>query len=494
MNDDVLYMRQITKKFPGVLALDKVDFRVSRGEVHALVGENGAGKSTLIKILGGALGKDSGEIFLSGEKAEITKPADAQRLGIAIIYQELMLIPAVSVAENIFFGRLPLKWKFFIDRKMLRQRAEVLLKRVGLNLDVRQKLAYLPVAQQQMIEVAKALSMEANIIVMDEPSAVLTAHELKKLFEIIRQLKKKNVSFIYISHRLDEIFEIADRVTVLRDGKIQGTKNINEVSRDELVQMMVGRVIEKWDRESQYDKEKSTVLEVENLLSEKLAEPVNFKVASGEILGIAGLVGSGRTELARAILGADRKVCGSVKLTGKKLEINSPADAIKAGIGFVPENRKEQGLFFDLKISENMTIANLKKVTTTGIISRKRERKTAVDLAKRLQIKMGSLDDNVNSLSGGNQQKVILSRWFGGNVKVVIFDEPTRGVDVAAKSQIHELIHELTGQGIGVIIISSELPEILKLSDRILVMRERKIVGELTRENATEEKIIEMAS
>ncbi|NOZ61285.1 MAG: sugar ABC transporter ATP-binding protein [Calditrichaeota bacterium] len=494
MNEIVLQMKNIRKKYPGVLALDNVNFDLRRGEVHALVGENGAGKSTLIKILAGAVGKDSGEIFLNGQPAEIETPSDAQRFGIAIIYQEFMLIPAVSVAENIFFGRMPLRWKFFLNKKLLHQRARTMLQHVGLKVDVQQKLSVLPVAQQQMIEVAKALSVNANIIVMDEPSAVLTGHELAKLFEIIRQLKEKDVAFIYISHRLEEIFEIADRVTVLRDGKIQGTKAINEVDRDGLVQMMVGREIESWQRKRSADSKKEVMLEVENLQTRKLAEAINLKIHAGEILGVAGLVGSGRTELARAILGADKKISGSVKLAGKKLIIKSPADAIKAGIGFVPEDRKDQGLFFDLNLMANMTISNLSALTRRGMIKKKLEKQTAESLSKQLRIKLSSLTDSVNSLSGGNQQKIILSRWFSGNVKTVIFDEPTRGVDVAAKVQIHELIHKLTEQGIAVMIISSELPEILKMSDRIIVMREGRIVGEFPRGKATEGKIVSLAS
>ena len=494
MNEFVLQMKNISKKFPGVQALDNVNFDLHRGEVHALVGENGAGKSTLIKILAGAVKKDSGEIFLNGKPKEIATPGDAQRSGIAVIYQELMLVPALSVAENIFFGRMALRWRFFINRKLLRRQAQIILQRVGLKVDVQQKLSSLPVAQQQMVEVAKALSVNANIIVMDEPSAVLTAHELAKLFEIVRQLKKKGVAFIYISHRLEEIFEIADRVTVLRDGKIQGTKTIEEVDRNSLVQMMVGRKIEFWNHGQSTAAKNEPVLEVEKLRTPTLADEISLKINAGEILGVAGLVGSGRTEMARAILGADKRISGYVKLAGRKLTIKSPADAIKAGIGFVPEDRKDQGLFFDLNIMSNMTISNLSAQSRNGMIRKNLEKKNAIALAKQLQIKMGHLNDSVNSLSGGNQQKVILSRWFGGNVKAVIFDEPTRGVDVAAKAQIHELIYELTQQGIAVMIISSELPEILKLSDRIIVMREGKIAGEMSAEDASEEKIVSLAS
>lgn len=494
MDQAILRMKKITKIFPGVTALKAVNFDLNRGEVHALVGENGAGKSTLIKILSGAIHKTSGEIFWEGEPVEITNPIAAQSLGIAVIYQELMLVPTLSAAENISLGRFPLKWKFFIDRKTMYRDARQLTTMLGLKIDVTMPLQFLTIAQQQMIEVAKALSLNARTIVMDEPSAVLTPYELEKLFEVITQLKSNGVSFIYISHRLEEIFRIADRVTVLKDGELQGTRLISGTTRSQIINMMVGREIKATEAEQVKKSDRRPVLEVKELRSEHLTEPLSLTLYQGEILGIAGLIGAGRSELARAIFGADRKTSGQIFMAGKAITINSPVDAVQQGLGLVPEDRKSQGLLSGMSVVENVTVTNLKKLTKAGFINKRKEMETANALVKRLKIRLSSIQQRISSLSGGNQQKVILARWLGSNVKIIIFDEPTRGIDVAAKAQIHQLMRELVRQGASIIMISSELPEILEMSDRIIVMHEGNITGELNRKEASEEKIISLAT
>lgn len=494
MNVPILQMQHITKKFPGVTALHSVDFDLMKGEVHALVGENGAGKSTLIKILSGAIPKTSGEIYINGGQAEIANPLQAQTLGIAVIYQELMLAPTLSAAENILLGRFPHKGKIFIDRKKMFSTAKQLSTTLGLQIDLSLPLQLLTIAQQQMIEVAKALSLNARIIVMDEPSAVLTPNELEKLFDVIFQLKSEGVSFIYISHRLDEIFRIADRVTVLKDGELQCTRMISEVTRSQLINMMVGREIKRTDVRKKERWNSKVVLEVKNLKSEHLSDPVNLKLYQGEILGIAGLVGAGRSELVRAIFGADKKLAGQIFIDGEAVAINSPVHAVQLGLGLVPEDRKSQGLLSEMSVAENMTITNLKKLIQAGFIKKELEMNTANALAKRLKIKLSSIQQGIDSLSGGNQQKVILARWLDSNARIIIFDEPTRGIDVAAKAQIHQLMKELVEHGASIVMISSELPEILEMSDRIIVMHEGKITGELSRSEATEEKIITLAT
>jgi len=488
-----LQMSNITKKYAGVTALQSVNFTLNKGEVHALVGENGAGKSTLIKILGGAISKTQGDIYFDGVKQEIHNPQQAQILGVAVIYQELMLAPDLPAADNILLGRFPKKWKLFVDKKKSQIRSKEILAMLGAQIDLNIPIHLLTIAEQQMVEVARALSLHANIIVMDEPSAVLTPHELEKLFEVIRTLKQQGVSFIYISHRLDEVFRIADRVTVLRDGAHQCTKNIRDVNRDQIIAMMVGRKLALADA-APIGKGLRVLLEVRGLRSASLQEPVSFKLYQGELLGIAGLVGAGRTQVVRALFGADQKLAGQIFINGHAVTINSPADAVRNGLGLVPEDRKNQGLLMDLSVAENMTITNLKKLTRAGVIKKAREKSTAESLIDRLSIRTASVSENVSSLSGGNQQKVILARWLDSNAKIIICDEPTRGVDVGAKAQIHSLMRELKSQGASIIMISSELPEILEMSDRILVMRQGRITGELQRDLASEEKIIAMAA
>jgi ribose transport system ATP-binding protein len=382
----------------------------------------------------------------------------------------------------------------FIDRRKLFNTARQLTGLLGMQIDLARPLQLLTIAQQQMIEVAKALSLNAQIIVMDEPSAVLTPHELEKLFEVISQLKRESVSFIYISHRLDEIFHIADRVTVLRDGEVQGTRLTSAVTKQHLINMMVGREIKSFKALHSAKPHQEVVLEVKNLQSEYLKAPVNLKLYRGEILGIAGLVGAGRSELVRAIFGADKKKSGQIYINNKAVTINSPVDAVQLGLGLVPEDRKNQGLLSEMSVVENISVTNLKKLTKVGFINKRRELDRVSSLVERLKIRLSYIQQSIDSLSGGNQQKVILARWLDSNARIIFFDEPTRGIDVAAKAQIYQLMRELVQSGASIIMISSELPEILEMSDRVLVMHEGKLTGELSREEATEEKIISLAT
>jgi len=494
MDKTILQMKNISKKFPGVMALKSVDFDLREGEVHALVGENGAGKSTLIKILGGAITKTKGDIFINGNFVNITNPLHSRSLGVAVIYQELMLAPTLSAAENILLGQFPKKWKLFIDRKKIQQRTNELAKMLGMNIDLNRQLQMLTIAQQQMIEVARALSLNARIIVMDEPSAVLTPHELEKLFEVILKLKNQGVSFIYISHRLDEIFQISDRITVLRDGEVKASYKTSKVDRAKIIKLMVGREISQLSKNRSIKDNKQVVLNIVNMKNEYFENPVNIKLYKGEILGIAGLVGAGRTELVRAIFGADKIDSGETFVNGRQVKIKSPTDAVKMGIGLVPEDRKAHGLLMDMNVSENITITNLKNILSLGFLNKAKEKEHVSSLISQLKIRLSSSQENITNLSGGNQQKVILARWLDSNAKIIIFDEPTRGIDVAAKSQIYELMRQLLKQGTSIIMISSELPEILEMSDRIIVMHEGKITGELSNKEATEESVLLLAT
>ncbi|MCL6520422.1 MAG: sugar ABC transporter ATP-binding protein [Armatimonadetes bacterium] len=489
-----LEMRGITKTYPGVKALDNVDFEVAKGEVHALVGENGAGKSTLMKILAGAQPMDSGEIRINGEVVHITSPQKAMDLGISIIYQEFNLVPYLNAAENIFLGREPKGiLPGFIDFKTMYAEAQRVIDSLGVKLDVRTPVNRLSVAQQQMVEVAKATSRNASIIAMDEPSATLTEHELQNLFELIRSLKSKGVSIIYISHRLEEIFQIADRVTVLRDGRLVGTKPVSEIDRDEIIRMMVGRELkEKIPKESvEFG---PPALTIKGLSRKGILHDISFTVHKGEVLGIAGLVGAGRTELARAIFGADPIDSGEIWLNGTRVDIRSPRDAIQLGIGLVTEDRKELGLILGMVVRENISLANLDSLTRFGFVNRREEKKAALKFVEDLMIKTPSIEQQVQNLSGGTQQKVVLAKWLFTQSKVLIFDEPTRGIDVGSKVEIYQLMNQLAANGAAIIMISSELPEILGMSDRIIVMHEGRIAGELSREEATQEKIMHLAT
>jgi len=488
-----LEMKNIVKTYPGVQALKGVNLAVEAGEVHALVGENGAGKSTLMKILAGAEPMDSGKLFVDGQEIQFSGPSDAQKKGISMIYQEFNLVPEMTVAENIFLGCEPEKSKLgFIDWKAMRTRAAQLLDRLDAHINVRLPVSALSIAQQQMVEIAKALSHKARLIAMDEPSATLTEHELAHLFKLIKDLSRAGIAVIYISHRLEEIFEICDRVTILRDGEWIATRPISEISREEIVRQMVGREIGQ-----EFPKVPvalgRVLLRVTNLSSANRIKNVSFEIHAGEVVGLAGLVGSGRTELARAILGLEPRSSGTIELEGKALTIRSPMEAIKAGIALIPEDRKGQGLVMGASVRENVTLASLHKFSRSGFILSKKEMKAVREMVNDLRIKTPSIDQPVQFLSGGNQQKVVLAKGLLTESKILIFDEPTRGIDVGAKQEIYHLMNALAKSGMGILMISSELPEILGMSDRILVMHEGKIVGKINRGDATQEKVMALA-
>lgn len=496
MGKSFLEMRGISKKFPGVKALDSVDFEIIKGEVHALIGENGAGKSTLIKILTGAYQKDEGQVFLEGKKINISNPKEAIELGITAIYQELNLSPHFSAAENIFLGRELKKGSeivSFIDWKETKTKAKELLTELGQDINVNVPVKELGIGQQQMVEIAKAISTNARIIIMDEPTSSLSMGETRELFDAIIRLREKGISIIYISHRLEEVFEICDRVTVMRDGKKICTFNISETNKDELIKNMVGRTLKQ-----QYPKVKTSIgeeaIRVEHLTRKGEFENISFTAYMGEILGISGLVGSGRTEIARCIFGADPRDQGEIYVFGKRCNISSPIDAMNQGIALLTEDRKNQGLILQQDLVKNITLPNLEKFKCSLMLDIKNMVNTSKRLSKKLNVKTPSLLKKVNELSGGNQQKVVIAKWLCYNANIFIFDEPTRGIDVGAKVEVYNIMNELVSKGACVIMISSELPEILGMSDRIIVISEGKITGEFTREDANQEAIMKAAT
>jgi ribose transport system ATP-binding protein len=494
MDENIVEMHQITKVFPGVLALDKVDFSCTEGEVHAVVGENGAGKSTLMKILAGVYRPDGGNIILKGEEISFHSPREAQRHGISIIYQEFNLIPELTVSENIFLGREPQKRMGFIDNPKLTDRATALLEALGVHIDLGTKVSELRVAQQQMVEIAKALSLNADIIMMDEPSAVVSGKELESLFHIIRTLKENKKTIIYISHRIDEIFQIAERATVLKDGKLVDTVYTRDVDKQTIVRMMVGRNLSEAFPARRKKVEKKQVLALKHVSRAGVLHDVSFQVSSGEILGIAGLVGAGRTEVARAVFGADPIDRGEIILNGKQIKKSSPKSSIANGIGFVTENRAYDGLVHSLSVRKNLTLAILDRVKKWFFIRDGKEKTLTKQYADQFNIIAPSIEQEVRYLSGGNQQKVILAKWIGITPSLLILDEPTRGIDVGAKAEVYTLMRQLADQGTGIIMISSELPEILGMSDRIIVMHDGRIMGEFLSEEATEEGILMLAT
>jgi ribose transport system ATP-binding protein len=491
---ELLRVVGLQKAFPGVLALDNVDFELNAGEVHALLGENGAGKSTLIKVVSGAYTPDSGDIYVYGQKTSLTSPRQAIELGISTIYQELTLVPELSVAENILLGAPPSlgALRGFVDWKELRKRAADALNRLQIPVDVDAAVMSLPPAQQRMVEIAKALAIRSQILIIDEPTAALSDRETEALFAIIATLKSEGVGIIYISHRLEEAKRIGDRATVLRNGAKVCTLEIKDTPVSTLIRLMVGR-----DVKEQFPKNACNVgdelLWVEGLTREGVFEDVNLSVNAGEIVGIAGLVGSGRTEVARAIFGADPVDSGVIIIEGRLARCSSPTDAIRKGIGLVPEERKEQGLLLSFSPAKNITLPILDQLARFGILNRKEEGAIAVRYSDRLRIKGGADKGAVEHLSGGNQQKVILAKWLCSRARVFILDEPTRGIDVGAKVEVYELMNELTAQGAGILLISSDLPEVLGMSDRILVMARGRLCGSFKREEATEEKILAAA-
>jgi len=496
MTDETLLleMRNITKRFPGVVALNRVNLNVKRGEVHVLVGENGAGKSTLMKILTGAYSKDEGQIFFMGEELHVKNPREALDRGISMIYQETSLVPHLNVAENIYLGREPLFPSGWLNKSKQYDWTEKILKKLHLRFLPTTQITKLGIAQRRMVEIAKALSADSKIMIMDEPTAALTKAEIDELFSLISQLKKTGISVIYISHRLEEITEIGDRVTVLRDGQKISTNEISDVDILSLIRMMVGREVD----ETLYKKEDVKIgeecLRVEGLSRRGDLNDINFTVKKGEILGIAGLVGAGRTELVRAIVGADPIDRGKIFIEKKEVKIRSPHDAISAGIGFLPENRRDDGLALDLSVKDNITLANVTRFTRFGWISKSSENSESETYRKDLKIKCQQLNQSVKFLSGGNQQKILIARWLITNTKILICDEPTRGIDVGTKAEIFGLINQLAKKGVAVIMISSYLPEILTMSDRIMVMREGCITARFEKEDANQEKILHYAT
>ncbi|SDI52049.1 sugar ABC transporter ATP-binding protein [Desulfosporosinus hippei] len=490
---DLLSMEGIHKSFSGVKVLENVQFSLRQGEVHALMGENGAGKSTLMKILSGIYSKDAGSIQIQGTESAASSPKTAQALGVAIIHQELNMIPDLTISENMFLGR-EFKWgrTGFINWSKMAAEAKSYLQQLGMNLNPDSLVGELSVGQQQMVEIAKALSMHAKILVLDEPTAALTKREIEKLFQLITTLKTQGVGMIYISHRMEEIFQISDRITVLRDGRYIGTRDTNVTTMDELVQMMVGREIkERFPKvETKIGEER---LRVERLAQDGKLYDINFSVRAGEILGIAGLMGSGRSELAKALFGVG-KYQGKIFVNGKPVTIKGPAEAIKAGLALITEDRKGEGLVTDLSVRENLALPNLRTLSRLGFISHRLEQDFVEDSIQKLKVKVHHSGQEVSSLSGGNQQKVVIGKWLATQPNVLILDEPTRGVDIGAKREIYDLMNQLVQSGVSIVMISSELPEVLGMSDRILVMHEGRITGEFSRENATQETIMVAAT
>jgi ribose transport system ATP-binding protein len=488
----VLALRGIRKVFPGVVALDGVDFELLSGEVHVLLGENGAGKSTLMKIISGAQPRDAGEIHVGGAPVEITGPRHAQALGIGIIYQEFNLIPHLSAGENILLGREPKLLPGVIDQAKLMREAQRQLDALGVAIDARAIVSRLSVAQQQMVEVAKALSLDARVLIMDEPTSALTAQEINELFAAIRRLKARGVAIVYISHRMEELFAIGDRVTVLRDGRHVGTRRIGETNLAELVRRMVGR-----DLSDQFPKQRiaagEEALRVEGLARSGVLHDINLTLRRGEVVGLAGLMGSGRTELARAIFGADAISGGKIFVRGEEKRIASPRAAIDLGLGLLTEDRKHQGLVLVLSVQENICLPSVARLSRAGVMQPAREAELTMRRIADLRIKTPGPHQRVVNLSGGNQQKVVLGKWLCTEADILIFDEPTRGIDVGAKVEIYQLINQLAARGAAILMISSELPEILGMSDRILVMQAGRIAAEFSAADATQEKILAAA-
>jgi ribose transport system ATP-binding protein len=493
MNDTklVLRMRGICKRYPGVQALNGAALEVRTGEVHAVVGENGAGKSTLMKIVSGAAARDAGEVILNGESVDLGDPIKARRLGISAIYQELSLVPHLTVAENIFLGKSPTRWPGVLDWPRMRREATRILDGLGVSLDPDAPVRTLRLAQQQMVEVARALADDARILIMDEPTSTLSEREVAQLFATIKRLTADGVAVVYISHRMEEVFRIAQRVTVLRDGCHVATHDIADVSAAQLIRLMANRdVSDHYPRRARARGEE--LLRVEGIGGGPLRD-VSFVLHRGEVLGIAGLVGAGRTRLARAIAGADRAAHGRITIRGRTVRIATPADAVRARIGFLPEDRKQQGLVIGLSVERNIAMSHLGALSRLGIIDRASERREAQDAIASLRIRTPGPEQTVVNLSGGNQQKVVLAKWLTAQAEILIFDEPTRGIDVAARHDIYLLMNRVIEQGAGVIMISSDLPEVLGMSDRVLVMRGGAVQAELSAAEATDAAVLQAA-
>lgn len=490
----ILKMTDIDKRFTGVHALKNAYLDLYSGEVLALMGENGAGKSTLMKVLCGIKQADSGEIELFNKRVKFKDIKESQEAGISIIHQELNMMPHLTVAQNIYIGREEMKFGFIDDSKMIKN-AKDLFKKLNMNIDPSLKLGSLTVGKQQMVEIAKAISFNSKILILDEPTAALTQTEVDELFKIMRELKEKGIGMIYISHRMDEINEISDRVTVMRDGEYVGTVNTNDTTKDEIIKMMVGRVILGNKKEKSQVKDNApTVLKVDNLSNNDTVKGVSFSLKKGEILGFSGLMGAGRSEVMRLIYGADNKTSGEIFINGKRVNNKTPEQAVKNGICYLSEDRKRYGLLLNKSVTENTVLSSLDKFIRFGFLNKQSEKKDAEYYNKKLKTKTPNMEHLVKNLSGGNQQKVILARWLLKNSDIFIFDEPTRGIDVGAKSEMYELIEELTRNGKSVIVVSSELSEIQRLSDRVIVMCEGKITAELDIKKATQEEIMKYAT
>ncbi len=494
MGEVILQMKEIDKSFPGVHALDHVNLDVKKGEVHALMGENGAGKSTLMKVLTGIYSKDGGSIIYEGKEVEFSNPREAQSAGIVIVHQELNMMGHLTVAQNIFIGREIMNGSIIDDAKMNAE-AKKLFDKLHIDIDPTETMSRLTVGKQQMCEIAKAISHDAKVIVFDEPSAALTEAEIDELFKIIRDLREKQLGIVYISHRMDEIKVITDRVTVMRDGAYVGTLITEDCTKDDIINMMVGRVIyEDPKTESAVPKDAPVVLKVEHLNAGKMVQDISFELHKGEILGFSGLMGAGRTETARALFGADPKESGDIYINGQKVDIKDPQDAVRHGIGYLSEDRKRYGLVVGKSVAENSTMACLKDFMKGVFIDKKKERKVAQEYVDSLKTKTPSVEQLIVNLSGGNQQKVVIAKWLVKDCDILIFDEPTRGIDVGAKSEIYHLMNKLASEGKSIIMISSEMTEILRMSDRIVVMCEGRKTGEINISEATQENIMHAAT
>jgi ribose transport system ATP-binding protein len=493
--EPLLRMEKISKHFPGVQALDNVDFEVYPGEILGFVGENGAGKSTLVKIISGVYVKDQGTIWFRGKQVEPRSPHDAQKLGISTIHQELALVPHLSVAENIFLNREPrlVKTIGMVDFGTMRRQARAILDDLGVDIPVQRLIKRLPVAAQQMVEIAKAFSLNAGMILMDEPTSALSSREVDALFAVIRRLRDKGVSVVFISHRLEEVRQLVDRVIVMRDGHRVASLPIAEATEKEIIRLMVGREIGLFPKEEAQIGE--PILEVRNISGNNGVRNVSFTVRKGEILGLAGLVGAGRTEVARLICGVDCLTSGEIRIGGKPVRIKNPGDAVRDGIGWVPEDRKLHGLIMKMDVKSNITLAILRRISSAiGRIRLGREREISTQYVEALSVMTPSLTQTIRYLSGGNQQKVVLAKWLCSEPKVLIMDEPTRGIDVGAKSEVHALMSHLAQQGLGIVMISSELPEIVGMSDRVIVMCQGRVTGEFKREEINQEHIMTAAT
>lgn len=484
-------MRNISKSFGGVHALTNMNFKIYEGEIHALIGENGAGKSTLMKILSGAYVEDSGEILFEGKEKKGTSPKASMDAGISVIYQEFMLAPHLTVAENIFIDRLSEK-SGIINWKKMRQDAKEILREIGFeDIDPNAKVGELSIAYQQIVEICKSLSRNAKVLILDEPSAVLTFNEIQKLFTLLRKLKKEGMGIVYISHRLEELFELCDLITVMKDGFYVGSYAVDEINKSELIEKMVGRELK-----SLYPKRNAkigeVILEVENLYAGKMVQNVSFYVKKGEVLGFGGLVGAGRTETLRAVFGVDKKESGKIIFKGKEIDLKNPYEAVKNKIGLLPEDRKQQGVLLEMPIRYNVTLSIINKISKFGILNHKKDRSLSKNILEKVTAKYGKIDDHVESLSGGNQQKVALAKWLAADCELIILDEPTRGVDVGAKAEIYKNINDLAEAGTAIIMISSEMDELLNMSDRIIVMRQGRVTGELENHHLTDVDIMKL--